>query len=54
MFHLVVFEYTLLLLCQPWADRPTNPLSTTFEHMVDLSVIKPASKGVKCSTKGSN
>jgi len=53
MFHLVVFENTLLLLCQPWADRPTNPLSTTFEHMVDLSVIKPASKGVKCSTKGS-
>ena len=33
--------------------QPTHPLSITFEHMVDLSVIKPDSKGVKCSTKGS-
>jgi hypothetical protein len=48
----VFFEYNLLNLCQPWDDRPTNPLSTTFEHMVDLTLIKTASKGVKCSTKG--
>ena len=50
----VFFEYNLLNLCQPWDDRPTNPLSTTFEHMVYLSVIKPTSKVVKCRTKGSN
>ena len=31
---------------------PIIPLGITFEYIFDLSVIKPASKSVKCSTKG--